>query len=347
MKLTGLAVVVVLILAGAGYFAWSGSKAAPFTVDRFMSHVESGTCSGLSMRFLVQMLGEQRSEAVQRLITELDGSAATGFRQSTFLALYYLNEDAEPAVLRLLEIVVDDGGDERLRRLAIYVLGNQVQHASSIAPVLADILESSEKRSLHADAAMALGMLGSASGDAAWVLGRAMHSTDSLVRARAAESIGAIGPDAATAVPGLISAIDDPDPLVRWWAVDALRKIGPNAAPAVPALVRLLELRASWQPFSGPDPAGDFFERDFLANLSTVPGCTMHAGDGIDIARTRMEYSGWDLAPPVLAARALAAIGPLAVEAIPALNAAAADKQYPNVQVAARYALNEISNSGG
>lgn len=341
-----LAVVLAFILAGAGYAAWHEPKAEPFTVDRFMQFVDEGTCSGLAIRFLVVRLDERGSEAVPRLIAVLEDSVDPQARQSALLALYYLPEEAGLAVSPLLDIVVDDG-DEQVRRLAIYALSRQMEHAGSVVPVLADILASSQDKGLHADAAMALGMFGSAARDASGVLGRAMHSTDPLVRARAAESIGAIGPDAADAVPGLASAVDDDDPLVRWWATRALRKIGPNAAPAVPALVRVLESRDSWQPLGEPIPGAEFFEREFYANLMNEPHCAMQAGDGIDIARARMDQFSWDLAPPMSAARALAAIGPAAVDAIPALRAAAADERHPSVQVVARYALDAISGSGG
>jgi serine/threonine-protein kinase len=59
------------------------------------------------------------------------------------------------------------------------------------------------------------------------------------VRAEAARALGDLGSAAKGAVPALVAALDDTDAEVRGGAVRALERIGSQATPAIPKLIRL------------------------------------------------------------------------------------------------------------
>ncbi|MHC4398818.1 MAG: HEAT repeat domain-containing protein [Planctomycetota bacterium] len=111
---------------------------------------------------------------------------------------------------------------------------------------------------------------------------------EGLGRLIATRLLGEIGPDAAEAVPALIGALRSSAPGLRHAAAESLRRIGPKAAPAAPALVAALQAEVA----EGVKRPGTRWTADYRAHAQGIR---------------------W------AAAYALAAIGPHAKEAVPAL----------------------------
>ena len=91
---------------------------------------------------------------------------------------------------------------------------------------------------VRANAAYALGSIGSVAKTAVPALTELLTDKDEWVRHHAAEALGAIGPDAKTAIPALTKLLKDTAEHVGWTAASALGKIGPAAIPALTELLK-------------------------------------------------------------------------------------------------------------
>jgi HEAT repeat protein len=152
-------------------------------------------------------------------------------------------------------------------------------------------------------AAWARASLGPAAGGARLALAGALQDDPSTgVRAAAAEAIGAMGAAGRASVPALFDALGDPSEAVRHATAQALARLGPTAED-VPRLIAALD---------SADGYVAAFAAWSLGNLrmqarAAVPAL-VRALDREDVA--------------VVAAGALARIGPAAGEAVPSLVAA-------------------------
>jgi len=134
-------------------------------------------------------------------------------------------------------------------------------------------------------------------------------------------------------VPPLVEAMKDPDPNVQWAAVDTLDTIGPPAKKAVPALAR--------EAATNPTPK---VRRGAMVALVTIHGFgdEQYRKDPAKAVPGLIEL----LSDPEVetrwgAAQTLAAIGPPAKDAVPALTKLLQDKNL-SVGESARYALERI-----
>lgn len=97
-------------------------------------------------------------------------------------------------------------------------------------------------------AAVALGEMGAAAGEAARTLADALEDSVDTVRWEAAKALGKLGPAAREAVPGLAAALNESDEVLRSAAATALGQIGQAAQIAVPALIRCLRAGPAAEP---------------------------------------------------------------------------------------------------
>lgn len=142
-------------------------------------------------------------------------------------------------------------------------------------------------------------------------------------RAFAAGTLGNIGPTAAEAVPALKQALDDSDPHVRNAVAQALEQIGPiNPFKELGELIRIIHTHED------PDVRASAYRN--LANLAPVV-----------VPVLIEQLSDEDYHERLLAAGILGAMGPAAVEAVPALEQALNDSD-PGVRETAAWALKQI-----
>ncbi len=146
-------------------------------------------------------------------------------------------------------------------------------------------------------------------------------------------ALATIGPDAKAAVPALVKELNDEDPRVRRTACYALGKIGPAAADALPELQKnltsddkLLKLVSLW------------------AMLRIKVGDQVIEKMAIQPLIKALEETDHDLVK-IEAASALGDIGPMAAEAIPALEKLTGDAESPEVRKAAAEAIKKIRQS--
>ncbi len=135
----------------------------------------------------------------------------------------------------------------------------------------------------------------------------AARDANEIVRASAAEALTQIGPQAKTPIPALIDTLSDELPIVRQGAAHALGELGPDAKSASAALIASLHdadlsvrLQAAWALWK-------IDRRDRIA----VPVFCKVLAEGDDFQR-------W------MAADCLGEMGPLAADALPALQDALA-----------------------
>lgn len=156
------------------------------------------------------------------------------------------------------------------------------------------------------------------------------------------------------AVPSLLVALEDPDPPIRAGAARVLALLGPAGRPAVPALIRAL--RDSFPPLRSE--AAHALARIGSAKTVVPPMSALLQDSGavsIQVAMTleSMRSKAVEAVPALAealrvghlrwsAARVLAAIGPGAEEAMPALREAWDDEERDHVRLAIFYAIRAI-----
>jgi HEAT repeat protein len=270
-------------------------------------------------------------------------------------ALWRVGGKADPAVGALAEAL--KGPDAGVRELAAEVLWEMGAGAKGAAGALARALKDKDVR-VRRDAAEALWRIGPGAGPAVKALTGALKDEDAAVRRGAAGALGALGPAAKPAVEALRRALKDKDLSTRHFAARALVRVGDRGAKAeaAPVLREVLRgmpdqrVRAEVIVFLwmiGPEPA------------STFPG--LKTGDSGDVqAATQLlrkvdRQTRKNAVPTLVAAlegardpnhraelaQVLGRIGPDASAAVPALTAAAKDKEKV-VRDAATEALRQV-----
>src|ERR1700751_382354 len=150
----------------------------------------------LSLPVTARAVGDEKSEAVQKLLDKLkggDGKAA--------VQLVSYGKAAVPGLIKLLE-----DGNTFVQGHAAHALGRIGPSAKEAVPALAKAL-SSKEISVAEAAALALGRMGEAAVPA---LGEALQKGKGPVRSLAATALKGIGkPAAKTAVAPLIAALKD------------------------------------------------------------------------------------------------------------------------------------------
>lgn len=209
-------------------------------------------------------------------------------------ALWRITRD--PAeVLPVLEREFERDGEQ--------VCGLICELGPAAAPLLPRILEALADDSsydLQWAAADALGAVASADPEVVEALGRALDHPSGIVRSAAAQALGNTGP---VAVPLLLKHLAPPFSPCGEFAADALSRMGPTASSAVDAL-RIAHRDGAW----GLRAWAAIALARIAADPTVVP-------DLIKILE-----SDDDSGPTLHAIEALAAIGPSAKKALPALN---------------------------
>ncbi len=153
-----------------------------------------------------------------------------------------------------------------------------------------------------------------------------------LARMRATEVIWRIDPKAARPIPLLLEALKDPQPLVRWKAIETLERMGRAAEPALDAVAAAFEdkdpfvRQAAFRVLTGACP-----HRNELS-----PAVAQACGLALDRSRLTPNQDS-----RVVLVKMLAAMGPRAKAAVPALKKALASRT-DLVQVHAARALWQI-----
>jgi HEAT repeat protein len=205
----------------------------------------------------------------------------------------------------------------------------------------AKLLRSAEKADDRSAAAFALAEGKAKSKPAVPALAAALKDRTRTVRADAATALGVIGPDAAEAVPALAAALDDPDAAVGSAAAMALGGVGEKATDAVRPLTevvkdttRLAELRrAAAYGLGGIGAAAKPATATLTAALkdadarlrvkSAVALVGIDAGNAaVAVPVLRSAVAGKDEFARLEAVFGLKALGPAAKDAVPELVSA-------------------------
>jgi HEAT repeat protein len=249
-----------------------------------------------------------------RQFTKALSDPEPGVRRAAVPALGQLGLSAVPALLSALA-----DSDPLVRREAVWALGRLGPPAAEAVPALMKSLEDPDGK-VRLGAARALGLMGPAAAPATPGLIQVLHDTSHLLPRMAAWALSHIGP---AAVPALAAALESPDPFVRADVLWALADMGPAAQSAVPALIRLLHA-AKDRCLTTAAPIED-------ENSESEPTAPIY------IRPRRGTEEAW----LVLAIKALAAIGPDAQAAVPALTELAR-AGWGTIQVSAAEALIRI-----
>lgn len=271
----GAVLILPVFLGAVGWFAWShyGSSGASRSArdrapsaERRRPQVDRARVGTEKVDAIVQSL--RRGDADERV----NASRALG-------------EAGAEAVPALLELLVDRNQENRAD--AAYAFAEMSELPERQAPVaVARLVEALKDESwrVRANAAVALGFLGTGSSDAWRGLAEAVEDSDARVRGAAAYSLGKIEvrpsdtvvilsklliedpvPDVrvlaagglapvgrTSAVPALVAALSDQNWQVQYNSMGALATLGEHSIEALPALIDLLpRLRPSLAPIAG------------------------------------------------------------------------------------------------
>jgi HEAT repeat protein len=227
--------------------------------------------------------------------------------------------EAMPALTELLR-----HEKEYYRWKAVWALGKI--DAEAALPALTASLGDPEAR-VRWLAAGILGQLGPAAKPAIPDLIKLLADPELTVRASAAFALGQIGPSASAAVPALGRALKDEQDVVRWASLSALEALGPVAREALPDLCKLVLDKRS------------YLKTEFARNSSADVYQWLRSEE--DSPAVRALHADRPATLPERAMRVLAAIGPGAKEAVPALLTALRDER-ASVRRAARATLLKI-----
>jgi HEAT repeat protein len=197
-------------------------------------------------------------------------------------------------------------------------------------PVLVDILE--QHKDLRVQVAYILGQIGPGAVSATDALAGLLADENVQVSTEAALALAKIGPGAKDAVPALLAALKKENCPDAHAIVYTLGKIGPQAAPAEPMLLKEI---------SGKDVS--------LAVIAAWALTQIHPGSA-DAAAKAIPVLVAGLSDPLpetrkAAAEALGKLGPLARQAVPALQKSAKDDEAKTVREAAGKALQSIGQT--
>jgi HEAT repeat protein len=200
------------------------------------------------------------------------------------------------------------------------------------APAVPRLIDALKHKSMRAQVAHILGEIGPAAAPATEALAKLAVEADARVATEAALALAKIGPEAKAAVPALSAALQQPDSPNAHAIVYALGRIGPGAAAAEPALFaalkssdRSLAVLSAWALTRLHPPSQQMASRAMPVLLA-----------GLEDALPQSRQA---------AADALGSLGPLAKEAVGALEKTANDQE-PSVREAAAKALRAIAGRG-
>jgi HEAT repeat protein len=282
-------------------------------------------------------IGSDGAAAVEALTARLQDEDAA-VRSDAATALGRIGRSAAPAVPKLIELLATD--EDRVRTAVILAVSAIGPAARAALPALIELLEDPSP-SLRASAARQIHHFGAEARSAVPRLAQALTDPDSYVREGAAWSLYEMGPLAKEAIPALIAALNDTDNPrgVRASSAWALGKMGPESRVAIPDLARALRApherirdgalsalsTIDPQPDMTPEKANvliDQFELEYQERLRTER-LGAHVPD--DVAQAIEDLDSGDTARRISGIEALAALGPRARHAVPALAAAIRD----------------------
>jgi HEAT repeat protein len=233
---------------------------------------------------------------------------------------------ARQAIPQLTDLVTRDV-DAGVRAGAAMALGKLGAEGRSASPALIQALSDSIAR-VRATAALALGLLGSGVPGSGVALAKAVSDPDPVVNDAAATALGNLGPAAEEAVPVLVGLLGAKDPTLRCRAVNVLARVGPSARLATAALLKMLN-----------DDSPELRRDACRALVSVGPQTQVPIPVLIECLNTTQD----ELTGPIRAWACLcvAAIGPPAIDTLPALMDALRDRE-ANVRAAAALALAKL-----
>ncbi len=191
------------------------------------------------------------------------------------------------AALPVLRRALDDP-DREVRVNAVEGLGALGPAAKEALPKVAHLAENDPHHAVRSSTVEALARIAGDGNEVVPHLRRLLDDEYASIRQWAITHLAQAKPDPEKLVPLLIGALDDEDPGVRAAAIESLTALGPNAAPATGALVALLDDE------------------------------TLYTRTSLDLGGLTM--TGWQFPVRDLVPDALAAIGPGAKAALPALR---------------------------
>jgi predicted Zn finger-like uncharacterized protein len=279
----------------------------------------------------LNVLGKDARSALPALMQALKYKNDPIFRAEAAHAIGAVGQDlpadsTREAVLTALGTALADP-DNTVRVFAAQSLWVIERNADRVVPTLLKVLLEDPDRDVRAKAAFALGVLEGKAKAAVPTLNAALKDTNPLLRLAAATALGKIGTPARVCYPTLDQlAKEDKQPEVRKAASEAIKKIGPPTRTDVQTLLI--------PALKNPNP-------DYRAAAAVC--LWMLFREARDAVLPLSEaLADTDEQVRSHAAFALAAIGPDAEEAVPALVRALQNQNDDLLRMRAAYALGEI-----
>jgi HEAT repeat protein len=251
--------------------------------------------------------------ACKRALTHLEDMAERGNVQLTIHACEAMLKigDSDGLVAYWLAWALADVDVEN-RLCALEMLERLRKNAAPAVSALVTCLGAEEK-DVTLQCAQVLGGLGKAAAEAIPILKTWITSEDQHLRAMGAHTIAKIS-KSTSVLPVLIAALENGDEYSRCYAALGCKPLGPLAAPAVPALMTVIEADMR-------DPDVESRHHAITALGDIGPGAAAAAGVLAKFLETLdADAEGWLLTDSSAACRSLAAMGPGAKAAVPALR---------------------------
>jgi HEAT repeat protein len=192
---------------------------------------------------------------------------------------------------------------------AHYALDALASIGAQAVPRLVDILE--KHGGLRVEVAYILGQIGPAAAPATEALAKLVADKDINLATEAALALAKIGPAAKSAVPALLAALQK-EGTNAHAIILALGNIGPDAAPAEPLLLKAMKSEDGSLAVTAASALTQIHPRSTEAAAKAIPVLVACLTDSLPETRRA-------------AAESLGELGPLALEAVPALQEAVKD----------------------